>query len=352
MNPFLMAFLRATSLILNDTVTKKTENNRLQNQQYQHSDNDDYNPVPEEISNITRQFAENIGFQIFKTKDNTGSLCYMITKFKGRELILRFPEYIDNLPVHIIGSEIFSYSNSEWVEEVYIPETVTLIQSHAFSHCTNLKEVHFSGKIPEMSDNCFPEWCRFTVISEKNNTIYDALHYYDYVIIDGYEKIKINKSCAWLLKYVDTCNIVFRDGTNTAIIPIIGNYKRYPDSLINERLKLYRNCIENTTTDGKFFDTGLYDENILNLLPSMKRKLDVCYYRLSSGYRLSQEHSEMYEKFVRKHAKKSVYRAIDTNDIKRLEWCKKLGLIYGHYNAVLEYAKRKDNADILNIIGN
>lgn len=224
-------------------------------------------------------------------------------------------------------------------------------QSHAFSHCTNLKEVHFSGKIPAMSDNCFPEWCKFKkfiVISEKNNVIYKALHYYENVIIDDYEKI--DKSRAWLLNYVDTCNIVFRDGENTAVIPIIGNYKRYPDSLINERLKLYRNCIENPTTDGKFFDTGLYDENILNLLPSMKRKLDVCYYRLSSGYRLSQEHSEMYEKFVRKHAKKSVYRAIDANDRKRLEWCKELGLIYWNYNAILEYARRKDNIDILNII--
>lgn len=670
MNPFLMAFLRATSLILNDTVTKKTENNRLQNHQYRHSDNDNYNPVPEEISNITRQYAEEIGFQVCRIKDIDGSFCYMIKKYNRCEFVVRFPEKIDNLPVRVIDSEVFENngtdnSPAEWVEEVYIPETVTVIKDRAFADCVNLEEVHFSGNIlgifPDSFHNCpklknlpvskmhkttnpyhfdaveredrdgrkcyeitsyngydtmvrFPEYIgnlpvriigtevfarknydtdkwevhwveqvwipktvilikdwafmdckelekihfegdvpeiqpdaflrcdklinppplqkhitepwrkpesyntqnptvfeterisgrnavritkicsyqdeiivpekidclpvvritggvqrdrderrrnngnytlkkiyfpdsveeigemafmkcwglesirlpnnaglvlckdsfwnceklrlenvtfpdgkdfsdymnafracigmeadyhrkmcfeheqvmqrkqffseksyisgdnskntdKFVIISEKYNNIYDALHYYDHVIIDGYEKI--GKSCAWLLNYVDTCNIVFRDGGNTAVIPIIGNYKRYPDSLINERLKLYKNCIENTTTDGKFFDTRLYDENILNLLPSIKRKLDVCYYRLSSGYRLSPEHSAMYEKFVRKHSKKSVYRAIDANDRKRLEWCRKLGLLNRHYNAVLEYAKRKDNADIL-----
>lgn len=541
MNPFLMAFLRTTSLILNDTVTKKTENNRLQNQQYRHSDNDDYNPLAK-IHKTTNPYH----FDTVEREDRDGRKCYEITRYKGHDTDVHFPEYIDNLPVRIIGTDIFKrkiYNTDKWeihwVEQVWIPKTVILIKDRAFKDCKELEKIHFEGDVPEIQPNAFlrcnklvnppplqeyitepwrkpesyntqnptvfeterisgrnavritkicsyqneiivPEkidglpvvkitggvqrdrderrqnngnytlkkiyfpdsveeisemaflncwglesirlpnnaglvlcnasfWncvklrlenvtfpdgkdfsdymyafgactgmsadyhrkmClkheqvrqskqekpyisennsestdKFVVVSEKYNNIYDALHYYDYVIIDNYEKI--DKSCAWLLNYVDTCNIVFRDGSNTAVIPIIGNYKRYPDSLINERLELYKNCIENTTTDGKFFDTGFYDENILNLLPSMKRKLDVCYYRLSSGYRLSPEHSAMYEKFVRKHAKKSVYRSIDTNDRKRLEWCRKSGLINRHYNAVLEYAKRKNNADIL-----
>jgi len=637
---------------------------KLQNQKYKRSDNNYYKPAPEnnkKVESITKNYAEEIGFSVLRTEDSNGSPCYIITNYNKSEFVVRFPAIIDDLPVRIIGSEIFRDRSAKLVEEVYIPETVTLIESRAFADCVNLQRVHFSGSTPKMFPdsfcNCyklnrfpvsrsrnikqpqefqicraqlpngwscneivryngydttvrFPEtingfpvciigtnifekknsvtdkwevhgikeiyipktvvlikdcafmdcteleeihfegdipeiqpdaflrcnklknrppiqkritdpWLKpevydtqsptmyktqkingrnavlinkilgyraevvipekinglpvveikggvatdrderrrnsgnytlkklyfpdsvekigtmafmkcwgleslrlpnnpnlvlekdcfwgceklrlenvtfpdgkscsdykdafgacsgmrpeyywnmrlaneniiskksyisdyngkknkeFCIISEKQNNIYDALHYYKNVIIDDYEKISTTQK--WLLNYVDISNLIFRNGENIAVIPIIGNYKRYSlsDNLIEERRNLYIACIENKTADGKFFDMERYDENILNLLTSMKRKLDVCYYRLSSGYRLSAKHSEMYEAFVREHAKKAVYRAIDTHDKKRLDWCRKLGLINWHYNAVLEYAKRKEAVDIL-----
>ncbi len=221
----------------------------------------------------------------------------------------------------------------------------------AFGNCNEMQSSYHRKKQLEheqvIQSRQFFSTDKKIAVSGENN-IYKALCKSQNVAADEYENIVIDDSWKRHFRSAHNSNIIFENKGNKAVIPIITHYKRVwgGDSFSNQRDDLYIRCIENKSADGKFFDTELYDENILNLIDSMKRKLDICYYRLSSGYRLSQKHAEMYEKFVREHAKKSVYRAIDAHDSKRLEWCRKLGLVGWHYNAVLEYAKRKGAADM------
>ena len=56
------------------------------------------------------------------------------------------------------------------------------------------------------------------------------------------------------------------------------------------------------------------------MLPSVYRKLDVCYYRLSSQYRLSQANAEKYESFIRSHYKKALFQAVKGNDTSRINY--------------------------------
>lgn len=512
MNPFLMAFLKATSLILDDTFKKTTENTQ--------------NAIKEaSITNkkrMTENQAKNIGFKVWKVSDPYKQDCYEILKYNGFETDVTFPEYIDNLPVRIIGTNIFERQNPDtkkwenhWIETVHIPKTVILIKDYAFQDCKTLRKVYFEGDIPEIQPLAFqrcinlenlPEiqeritepWlkpeisdrksppkfeteiisnkfvrikkiisCREEiVIPEKINGLpvvevtgsvpghrderrrnygnytlkklsfpdsvvkigemafmkcwgleylklpnnknletgkdsffmCEKLRLENVVFPDGmdygnfmnafnscdllkadyyrkkyaeYNKIKYERKDVFVqngefalnhamrdfktivindyakvgiyyaINFYYNSNIIFNYGENSSFLPLIVQCGRGFDKFYFERQKLYKECFNRNG-----FRAELYDENILSLIPSMKRKLDICYYRLISD-NTDEKYKIHYLDFVRKHAKKSVYRAIDANDRKRLEWCRELGLLNRHYNAVLEYAKRKDNADIL-----
>ena len=168
------------------------------------------------------------------------------------------------------------------------------------------------------------------------------------VILNDNVSFLPGKTCNYLNVH-GKCRLIFKDGENEAVIPLVNRFGRYLDKMAVERKNHYESCIGTRSGDGKFFDTHMYDERIMELLPSMRSKFDVCYHRLKNSYRISPEHTRMYSNFLHKHYKKAAYQAIDTHDKERLEQYFAWGVVRKDrrgYNAILEYAKRKGALDM------
>lgn len=75
-----------------------------------------------------------------------------ITKYKSSNLNVVIPEKIGEKNVTAIGEDVFS---EKGIESVYIPETVTDIQNHAFSYCESLSEIHLPHGIEKIGSNAF-----------------------------------------------------------------------------------------------------------------------------------------------------------------------------------------------------
>ena len=69
-------------------------------------------------------------------EDNT----LVITAYNGSDAIVDIPEIIDAKSVTIIGSGAFA--NNEEILEVTIPDSVTAIESEAFSNCNNISSIY------------------------------------------------------------------------------------------------------------------------------------------------------------------------------------------------------------------
>lgn len=161
-----------------------------------------------------------------------------------------------------------------------------------------------------------------------------AMRDFKSIVINDYQKIHMYNYGIFPFENV---NIIFNDGENIAVFPIIVQCGRGMDKFYSERQKLYNECF-----NVKCFNAKLYDENILSFLPSMKRKLDVCYQRLISYNKPEEKYEIQYMDFIRKHAKKAVFRAIESHDKMRLKWCVENSLITEkNHNSVMEYAKKK-----------
>lgn len=111
---------------------------------------------------MTKNQAENIGFKVWEARDPDGKTCYEILKYHGYETDVTFPEYIDGLPVRIIGTNIFERKNPDtekwenhWIKTVRIPKTIILIKDYAFQDCKTLRRVYFEGDIPEIQPLAF-----------------------------------------------------------------------------------------------------------------------------------------------------------------------------------------------------
>ena len=66
---------------------------------------------------------------------------------------LELPDYINNVPVQIIGPQAFKFN--EKIQSVKVPNTVTNICSDAFLKCENLESVDFSKNLLHI------EYCAF-----------------------------------------------------------------------------------------------------------------------------------------------------------------------------------------------
>lgn len=115
-------------------------------------------------------------------------------------------------------------------------------------------------------------------------------------------------------------NLIFETDGKRAVFSLAIHYSRNMDELTKKRAQLFTECLKTQSSDNKFFNVQLYDSEILDLLPSVYRKLDVCYYRLSSQYRLSQANAEKYESFIRSHYKKALFQAVKGNDTSRINY--------------------------------
>lgn len=194
----------------------------------------------------------------------------------------------------------------------------------AFNSCDLLKADYYRKKRAEHNKR------KDVFVQNGEFSLNRAMREFKNVVINDYQKN--------IYKYVipsENVNIIFTDGENGAVFPIIVQCGRGMDEFYFKRRKLYEECFNE-----KCFNAELYDENILSLLPSMKRKLDVCYYRINSNDKLDEKYR--YLDFVRKHAKKTVFHAIEAHNRIRLKWCFDNNLITEkNYNSVMEYAKKK-----------
>jgi hypothetical protein len=72
----------------------------------------------------------------------------VITQYKGTGSSATVPSYLGGCPVTAIGNGCFA--NCTALVRVYIPINIASIAADAFSGCTNLQFVYFSGNAPEI----------------------------------------------------------------------------------------------------------------------------------------------------------------------------------------------------------
>ena len=74
--------------------------------------------------------------KIFTLTENENG--YIISKYRSKEPIVEIPAYIDDKPVIAIGEMAFKGKD---IEEITIPDTVTLIGERAFCECKKLNKI-------------------------------------------------------------------------------------------------------------------------------------------------------------------------------------------------------------------
>ena len=76
-----------------------------------------------------------------------------ISKYTGNAVNVVIPEYINGMPVTIIGKSAFEYNDS--IMSVVIPDTVTTIDSKAFYDCDRLYSVTLGKSVSTIATNAF-----------------------------------------------------------------------------------------------------------------------------------------------------------------------------------------------------
>ena len=74
-----------------------------------------------------------------------------VWSYNGNEPVVAIPAYIDGLPVTYIG-DVFNANST--IEEVYLPDTVTVLSDSSFMDCSSLRAVNL-GSITSIDDEVF-----------------------------------------------------------------------------------------------------------------------------------------------------------------------------------------------------
>lgn len=99
----------------------------------------------------------------------------IIEKYNGKSDEVYVPSSLYGIPVSIIENGAFQ--GNEWIESVWLPESVVIIESQAFSGCTNLRSVTMDGVIL-IESQAFVDCQSLEEISLPNvNTINDFAFY-------------------------------------------------------------------------------------------------------------------------------------------------------------------------------
>lgn len=78
-----------------------------------------------------------------------------ISGYRGKDIRLTIPAYLDDLPVTVILKKTFL--SAKTLREVRLPYSVSKIDDFAFAYCSNLKSIHLSEKLVEMGTAIFKE---------------------------------------------------------------------------------------------------------------------------------------------------------------------------------------------------
>ena len=94
-----------------------------------------------------------------------------ITKYNGNSWSVYIPKEIDGYTVVAIGNKAFQYKDAK---SIIIPETVSYIDSYAFSECYNLREIEIPYLVTTINSNTFANCASLekVTIPETVTTIY------------------------------------------------------------------------------------------------------------------------------------------------------------------------------------
>ena len=84
----------------------------------------------------------------------------VIDKYIGSSIEVSIPEFIDGLPVKVIGDEAFRHSI---VEKIVLPKSITNLGILCFGQ-SKLKELYFFDNLKNISDGCFMENNDFSTV--------------------------------------------------------------------------------------------------------------------------------------------------------------------------------------------
>lgn len=110
------------------------------------------------------------------------------------------------------------------------------------------------------------------------------------------------------------------DGVTSEFPLFIPDYYRCEKSAYKQIILFYEHFFE--TLDVNFYDSG-----ILDLELHWRHKLEIAYKRLAGGFKLSKNHRQMYEDFVKKHRKKGLKYAMERNDEEQIRFFEGLSSI-------------------------
>ena len=100
-----------------------------------------------------------------------GFVTYIVTDCESTNETITIPAKIRGLEVKSIGKEAFA--NNQYLKTIYLPYTVTKINSYAFSNCQNLKKISFSYNIDYIGEYAFSncQSLEFLDLPDKIKTI-------------------------------------------------------------------------------------------------------------------------------------------------------------------------------------
>lgn len=90
----------------------------------------------------------------------------IIKKYNGNDEKVVVPEMIDGFPVREIGKNAFV--GNEIITDVVLPDTVVVIDDHAFANCLNLENINFPEELEIVAHSAFTTCHRLKKIDLKN----------------------------------------------------------------------------------------------------------------------------------------------------------------------------------------
>ena len=126
-----------------------------------------------------RAFAEET--KILKTQDyvyqyNKKYKGIEILSYEGKEVYVKAPERIDNLPVTVIGkdafrvnTDIFPNSANKNIKEIILPETVSVIKENAFRDCEGLEKINLPKNLFTLEAGAFASCVNLKEITLPEN---------------------------------------------------------------------------------------------------------------------------------------------------------------------------------------
>lgn len=239
--------------------------------------------------------------------------CITITglKHKEQDQVIYIPEEIDGYPVVTIGDHAF-YEN-RFIEQVFLPNTVQVIENYGFAECRKMTKVTMSNTIKRIGDYAF-----YNGHSLEEIALPASLETMGYGAFKNCTKLKQlnvytapNKPLAIGAMMEDTSHEIRIDLFNeqgqllTKLIFTEFDYDcilqveaRQFDWVYHGSGNVYRQCISQ-----KGVDFAKYDE----IFPSAIREdwpetaLSIALGRILYPYALEEKYKEMYIKFLKEH---------------------------------------------------